>query len=660
VNVANAPDRPAAAAAAPAATTKHGARSVWSRRPSRTRLQRAALWVIVTLAIALLSWQTVPLTPQAGLDSSWQAALQMAITHGITFGNRLIFTYGPLGFLSFPTLWYTHTGAIAFGYTVLWRILLVVALLSAARRTYGAVAGALVALLIAGASASTSAITSTSTTGNTTFVTVPFLIFAVLVVDGVRDRRRLAALMALAGATAGVMLLNETSVGIELAALALIMAYTAKGNRVRHLLIVAGALVAALLAAWTAAGQDWGALPSYIRGSEQIVAGYAAAMGYEQAGLGWQYPAAWIAFAFGLAGALEMTAGGDSRRRWGIVGLWVAFCFFEFKEAFVRHDLPHGIIYFLAVMGGIVAFRWRPEHRLAALGLTAALFALTMAAGANSFAGVFNPGGDASSAIDQIGQVLQRSERERVITTGRDQVRAEDPIDPTTLSLLHGHTVDVLPDDVAAAWAYGLDWRPLPVFQSYAVYTTALDEDDADALRSNYAPQRILRNRDPAIDDRVLAFDEPLTARTILCRYRQLRATLGWQVLAREPSRCGASRLIGVVHAQWDESVPIPAPPNGHSLVYVRIYGVQVGGLERLTSLIDKPVERDVILDSVPYRLVEGTAADGLLLRAAPAADYPVPWNFAPDDTTIGVMAAGRSQTVGTPITFAFYEESLR
>ena len=43
----------------------------------------------------------------------------MAHHFGITFGNHLIFTYGPLGFLSVPTLWYSDTGTIAVLYTLL-------------------------------------------------------------------------------------------------------------------------------------------------------------------------------------------------------------------------------------------------------------------------------------------------------------------------------------------------------------------------------------------------------------------------------------------------------------------------------------------------------------------------------------------------------------
>ncbi len=106
-----------------------------------------AIWVIVPLAIVLASWRALPLEPRPGLDNSWHAGLHMALQGGITFGSHLIFTYGPLGFLSVPTLWYTDTGVIAVVYTVLLRIALAAALFAAARRSYGTGVGAIVALL---------------------------------------------------------------------------------------------------------------------------------------------------------------------------------------------------------------------------------------------------------------------------------------------------------------------------------------------------------------------------------------------------------------------------------------------------------------------------------------------------------------------------------
>jgi hypothetical protein len=615
------------------------------RGPERTRLAIVAVWVIVPLVIMLLCWHSLPLEPQPGLDNSWRAALQMALHDGITFGNHLIFTYGPLGFLSVPTLWYSDTGTIAVLYIVLLRFALASALFWGARRTYGTVVGAIVALLVAGAS-------------GVALESVPFLVFCVWMIDRVSGPRQRLTLVAIGGAVAGLELLNMESMGIEITVLAIIMALGVPGRRRNHVLVMLAALMLVLVVGWTATGQDLGSLPAYAHNVARIASGYAAAMGYEEPSLSWEYTAGWVAFAFGLAGALQMRSG-PARRRWGIVALWVAFCFFEYKEGFVRHDVSHGGIYFVALMGGFLAFRWRRESRLVGLGLAAALFAFAIAAQDSSFSTVFNPSANASSAISQVEQVTSPSASASITAQGRRAIESVFPIDQSTLNLLRGHTVHVYPYQTAEVWAYDLDWRPLPVFQSYAAYTTGLDQEDADALNSAQAPQRILRNQDSGIDGRVLAFDEGLTARTILCRYQELHSTVTWQVLGLGPNRCGAPLLLGTVHAGWDQTIPVPAPPNEHTFVFVRIGGVAVEGLERLTALLYKPVERVVLLDGVVHRLIEGTATDGLLLRAPAGVDFTAPFNLAPNSSTIAVGKAGQGHSRGKPITFSFFAQSV-
>ncbi len=624
-----------------------------SQRLLRVQVAPLAICLLVALAIMLLSWHALPLVPQPGLDASWQGALHMALHYGVTSGNHLIFTYGPLGFLSVPTLWYGGTGTVAVLYAVLARFALALALFLGARRTYGPVVGGVVALLVAGASA-------------VTLDSVSFLVFCVWMVDRVPGsrpdpRRRLTlALMAGAGAVAGLELLNEISLGIEIAALAMIVALGAQGRRRDHLIVTLAALVLALLTAWTTTGQDWGALPAYVHNSARIVSGYAAAMGYEDPSLTWEYTTGLIAFAFGLAGALQMTRTGSARRRWGIVALWVVFCFFEYKEGFVRHDAGHGAIYFVALMGGFLALRWRPRDRFVGLGLAAALFAFALTAQQpSSFSVVFDPGENAKTAIDQIEQVSTSAQRAAVIAQGRQEIEQALPVDQPTLDLLQGHTVDVAPYEAGVAWAYNLDWRPLPVFQSYAAYTTGLDQENADTLNSTRAPQRILRNREPGVDGRVPTFDEGLSMRTILCRYQELRTTGTWQVLGLGPNRCGASMLLGTVHAGWDQNVSVPPPPNDLSFVFVRIGGVAVGGLERLRALLYKPVERLVLLDGEAHRLVEGTATDGLLLRAPAGVDFTAPFNLAPNSSTIAVAKTGQGAGDGQPITFSFFAQSV-
>lgn len=613
-----------------------------------------AVWVGVPLAIMLVCWRALPLKPMPGQGPSWQAALHMALHDGITFGNHLIFTYGPLGFLSVPTLWYSDTGIIAVLYTVLLCFGLALALFAGARRTYGTLGGAIVALVVMGVSE------AEITNRDSGIETVPFVVFGVWMIDRVSGSRERLALMAVGGATAGLELLNKVSIGIEITAMALVVALAARGRRRDHVIVTLAALIVGLLAAWSAAGQDWGALPAYARNAAQVISGYAPAMGFEASGLGWQYIAGLLAFACGLAGALKMTADDPTtRRRWGIVALWVVFCFFEYKEAFIQHDHTHGAIYFIALMGGFLALRWKRTDWVIGLSLTGTLCVFAVAAQGRPILKVDDPAANVSSAISQLGQVSSPSKRASIMARGRRAIEAAYPIDQSTLGLLRGHTVHVAPNQTAVAWAYRLKWSPLPMFQSLTAYTTGLDQTDAAFLNSAHAPQRILRNREPELTGRIEAFDEGLTTRTILCRYQELRTTEAWQVLALGPNRCGATVPLGTVHAGWNQQVPIPAPPNEHSFVFVRIGGVAVGGLERLVALLYKPAERMVLLDGISHRLIAETAADGLILRAPAGVDFTKPFNLAPDRSTIAVGERGRGSGGGKPITYSFFAQSV-
>lgn len=637
---AHAPARPEPRPVAPA-----GARRTllaWIRAP--------AVWI--TAAVVLLSWHALPLKPKTGIGPSWEAAMHMAHHFGITFGNHLIFTYGPLGFLSAPTLWYAGTGTLAVLYTLLARAALAAAVFLAARRSFGTRAAAIGALLVLDASGKTAEVVP---------VTVPFLILAVWVVDREWSRRQLLTLLGIAGAVAGFELLNKASVGLEMGALAIVMALAARGRRVEQLLVTVLALLVTLLVAWIAAGQDLGALGAFVRNSEQIVTGYAPAQGFESGGLKPEFLAAPVAFAIGLAVALDMTAGERVRsRRWGIIALWLLFCFFQFKEAFVRHDATHGAVYFVALLGAFFAFVPRPANRLAAALGASLLLVFAVAAQKSNPISAFNPVGNAKSAITQLADVAVASKRNAIAAEGRRSIQSAYPLDPATLAQLRGKTVHVLPVQVSVAWAYRLAWRPLPVFQSYSAYTTSLDELDAKALVSPQAPQRILRNHDAEIDERLEAFDQGATTREILCRYQELRTTSEWQVLGVAQDRCLAPVALGTVHAGWSQRVAVPAPPNANSFVFVRIGGVGLGSGERLLSLLYKPPTHTVTLDSGRYRLVEGTAADGLILRAPAGVDFSAPFHVAPDSSTIAVGKTGQGAGGGQPITYSFYAQAVR
>jgi hypothetical protein len=117
--------------------------------------------------------------------------------------------------------------------------------------------------------------------------------------------------------------------------------------------------------------------------------------------------------------------------------------------------------------------------------------------------------------------------------------------------------------------------------------------------------------------------------------------------------------LLRTVHANWNQVVAVPAPPNDHAVVFVRIDGVAVAGFERLTALLFRPAQRMVVLNGAAHRLVEETASDGLLLRAPARVDYAAPFNHAPNSTTIAVEKVGALPLPGAPITYSFYGQSV-
>ena len=56
---------------------------------------------VLGVLLALLTWRHTNFLPVDSLDPSWQAALHMAAHDNVPF-NRIVFTFGPLGFLAQP------------------------------------------------------------------------------------------------------------------------------------------------------------------------------------------------------------------------------------------------------------------------------------------------------------------------------------------------------------------------------------------------------------------------------------------------------------------------------------------------------------------------------------------------------------------------------
>ncbi len=131
---------------------------------------------------------------------------------------------------------------------------------------------------------------------------------------------------------------------------------------------------------------------------------------------------------------------------------------------------------------------------------------------------MLNPVENATNGVGTVASLVDSSRLESEIAENRLRLLAGYEIDPETLERLEGHSVHIDPSEAAAAWAYDLDWHPLPVFQPYVAWTPELDQRNADAVASPDGPERILRQNLNALG-RFPAYDSPAAMIAMLCNF---------------------------------------------------------------------------------------------------------------------------------------------
>ena len=591
---------------------------------------RDTLWfVLVGLVVAIAGWDELPLAQTAaGLDTSWNAGLSMAAEEGLQWGREVVFTFGPLGYLKHPTLWYDGTGTLAIAYAFVTRVGLAGALWYFGRAAFGRVGAAAIALVVV------------------PFVphALPPLVFGWAMWLLVRERssRAWLAFAVCAGVIGGVELLVKVNIGVLLVALGGVTVAFAPRDRLRRTVVWAASAAGGLLVAWLAAGQRLLDLNDYLVKAGDLASGYSMSMLYTTPELAWHYSAA--AVLFGLLGyaAWSATATAPPRARAGALALTLVLSFLAFKSGFVRHDQAHAVEFFGLVLAALVVIPWGRGRRATGVIAVAGALLMMIALTASRLDDVVSPVDRAGEAWDDVSLLVRPAERERLIAFRREELQGFYKLDPALLEVLAGHPVHVEPYETAVAWAYDLPWRPTPVYGTYQATTAGLDRLNEELLLGSAAPSRILVGRQESVDGRVAAWESPAAVRAMLCRYRSILQRGDWLVLGRADDRCGDARLIGSHRARWSESVPVP-PPRRDGLVMVRVHGAGPGLWERARSALFKGHERSVELngDGARHRFVPGTAENGLLLHAPAGVELPAGFSRAPSPRSVTLHHEG-------------------
>lgn len=579
----------------------------------------------------------------------------MAHSQGLQFGTEFVFTYGPLGFLQVPVLYEQGMWVLAFLFQLTIHAAVAIVLLWTARRALPlglAVVACYVILVIGGLQAAA----------------VLFAFACCFVALGEAAPRWAGPrVVAIGGGFLGaVELLVKANYGIVILGMA-VLTVLGLPDRRRNLPLLVVITIGAFVAFWVASGQVIGDIPAFFSHSEQIVSGYSAAMATDIVAQHWERIAALVAMAVLFAGGVAATRRDPVLRRVASLVLVTFFSFTVFKQGFVRQGLGNTPEFFvlIAAAGVIVVSRLpRFPLRAAALGLVAPLVALAL---------IVLPSPSLSQSLElehhveylrqDLDALTSSGVRSQTIADARRELRSSYRLNPAILNALGDRPVHIDPWEISVAWAYGLNWHPLPVIQSYSAYTPRLDRLNARALSMPGGPAMILRRRGAvagslnSIDGRFPGWESPAAMRAMLCNYRPVRTTSRWQLLERTGSRCGAATPVKVVHATTDKWIHIPRPRPGH-IIFARISGLGVDGWEAVRAGLYRARDRTAMLAGHgTWRLVPATVGDGLIVRAAWGADFPQPFGLASNSSAVSFHVASLARR---SITVRFFAQVVR
>jgi hypothetical protein len=553
-----------------------------------------------------------------GIDDSWQFVVSRAFAEGWEFGKDVIFTYGPLGF-GITDHYYPDT----FFSVVLIRALLAIATIGNASALFEHFDLGLPTRVMLLAALAT--VVSFSYFHEAAFLGLGILLVARHFLTEREKPGALLILLAIAIAVTSLVKFTYfvSSVivvgGVSLDA-------TLRQRRIPWIAVV---FVTVVVGTWIAAGQPLGNLIPYLLSGVSVASGYNEAVGSHLGDplIGVTDANAFFLFASVLAvAAYRATAATGDRAKAVFHTLSLAGALFVvFKTTFVRHD-EHALI--SADAGLLFALCYLPVVVRRATSTRMAWLYVGLLVGLPMLSGVLagraqawqvdslfrNPIACATTRLLQArtaaGALVDSRPIRRTYDDNLARLRRENLMPVPTGS------VDLFCNQQALALAYGLDYRPRPVFQSYSAYLPSLAEINAEFLRGPRAPDTILYQLE-TIDTRFPTQDDTPAFLEILRRYRADEGDGAWIVFKRTGAVRGVSLVsIGECTARFGESIDVP---SDEGLVWAAI-DIAPTGLGRIAILLYKPPmlfitpQGEDIAVERKYRLVPALARNGFLL----------------------------------------------
>jgi hypothetical protein len=491
--------------------------------------------------------------------------LEYARQHGLQFGTDIVFTYGPLGYLATPYLFSTPAGPrFAVDLALAFVAALGVCLIARRLRFPWATALMTVYLLL----------------GANIYPRTDLLLELNLLCWGIlciaaTNRSLVIYGLTLAGVAIFASLVKITLLIMAFMTIVLVSCDLLLRNYRRLGLALVGLFLSGLILTWMGAGQNALHLGVFLRRALITSLGYNNAMAYEGSVVlrgralltGCLAAATIITTRCGFTGARF-----PNFRQFLLAGWLFGLLFLVWKHGFVRTDLYHAGFFF--GFAPILALAWGswaagnsdrstpPTEGKESRGAPAAYkFILSSPFLARAFAvsctlvALFTVQtmilpGDWPSSLAQPFLAI-RANALNLLRPGVYQQQISAAVEAekqrSQLALLHDRiaqsAVDMFGCEQLAVLANGLNFRPRPVFQSYAAYSPPLMEWNQAFYRSETAPEFVIF-RLLGMDRKLPTLEDALVLRDLLINYELVASEAPFLLLQAKPREPPKLKLL--------------------------------------------------------------------------------------------------------------------
>lgn len=556
--------------------------------------------------LVLIKLPTQSFRPE--LDTSWQGVLSYVVFKGLQFGKDIVFTYGPLGYVTTDT-YSGYLLASRIGFDLALKGVFALIMVALALRLRPVLRWWFAVNIVFFSAISPDAL-----------YLFAIALSACLVIE---SQLSLGLALGVGVLFAFVSLTKFTFFLLCATSLVIVVTYAVSKRKWFR----AGGLLAVylicLLLFWCLAGQQISGFLPFLRGAYEVASGYAGAMSIHESRLEFWGGVSALLLGVGLFIGLARN-GGEKGRNLAMLMVVCVSSFLAWKEGFVRADYHHICTLFAFLLfaepAAWAVFQPPDKHQGLLLGLTLVALLSPYVLLSRIHPGFFSELLPRIRAriVENGGALIHPREFRAALEEALSREKEQNAL-PTIKRLIGQDSVDVFGYEQAVALLNDLNYRPPPVFQGYSAYTPFLVGRNRSYYLGSTAPAVVILKYQ-TVDDRLAAEDDAGVMEVVLRNYVPVATEKAYMLWKRKAGAAllTSHRLLREGAANWDEPLLLS---SNECPAWIEI---DIGStwLGKLHEFFYKPAKFIMTLETTDheahrYRLVRSLAKSGFIINPA-------------------------------------------